>query len=77
MWDRLAEGFRFVSGAFDDDDAFDRLGDTIGELDRERGTGGNTAFYLSIPPSAFPVVCKQLARSGLSAQDGATSGAGS
>jgi glucose-6-phosphate 1-dehydrogenase len=70
VWDRLAEGFRFVSGAFDDDDAFDRLGDTIGELDRERGTGGNTAFYLSIPPSAFPVVCKQLARSGLSAQEG-------
>ena len=31
-----------------------------------RGTGGNHAFYLSIPPSAFPVVCKQLARSGLS-----------
>jgi glucose-6-phosphate 1-dehydrogenase len=68
VWDRLAEGFRFVSGAFDDDDAFDRLNDTVLELDRERGTGGNTAFYLSIPPSAFPVVCKQLARSGLSAQ---------
>src|SRR6185503_12091145 len=44
--------------------------DTITELDRERGTGGNHAFYLSIPPGSFPVVCKQLARSGLSAQDG-------
>ena len=40
------------------------------DLDRVRGTGGNHAFYLSIPPGAFPVVCKQLARSGLSAQDG-------
>ncbi|HEX8518282.1 MAG TPA: glucose-6-phosphate dehydrogenase, partial [Pseudonocardia sp.] len=68
VWDRLAEGFRFVQGTFDDDDAFDRLSDTLAELDRERGTGGNTAFYLSIPPSDFPVVCKQLARSGLSAQ---------
>ena len=68
VWDRLAEGFRFVQGTFDDDEAFDRLNDTIGELDRERGTGGNAAFYLSIPPSDFPVVCKQLARSGLSAQ---------
>src|SRR5690242_5181061 len=38
VWDRLAEGFRFVSGAFDDDDAFDRLNDTILELDKERGT---------------------------------------
>ena len=26
VWDRLAEGFRFVQGTFDDDDAFDRLG---------------------------------------------------
>ena len=70
VWDRLAEGFRFVQGTFDDDDAFDRLADTLVELDRDRGTGGNHAFYLSIPPSDFPVVCKQLARSGLSASDG-------
>ncbi|MEU3627533.1 glucose-6-phosphate dehydrogenase [Amycolatopsis coloradensis] len=65
VWNRLAEGIRFVQGTFDDDDAFDRLAQTVKDLDAERGTGGNTAFYLSIPPSAFPVVTKQLARSGL------------
>jgi glucose-6-phosphate 1-dehydrogenase len=70
VWDRLAEGFRFVSGTFDDDDAFDRLEQTVQALDRERGTAGNHAFYLSIPPGAFPVVLKQLARSGLASQDG-------
>ena len=70
VWDRLAEGFRFVPGTFDDDDAFDRLAQTVYDLDRVRGTGGNHAFYLSIPPSLFPQVCKQLARSGLSAQHG-------
>src|SRR5690242_5630811 len=70
VWDQLAEGFRFVQGNFDDDAAFDRLADTVKELDEVRGTGGNHAFYLSIPPGAFPVVTKQLARSGLSAQDG-------
>jgi glucose-6-phosphate 1-dehydrogenase len=70
VWDRLAEGFRFVPGSFDDDDAFDRLESTVEALDRERGTGGNHAFYLSIPPGAFPVVLKQLSRSGLAAQDG-------
>ncbi len=68
VWDRLAEGVRFVPGSFDDDNAFDALVDTITDLDRVRGTNGNHAFYLSIPPGAFPVVCKQLARSGLSAQ---------
>jgi glucose-6-phosphate 1-dehydrogenase len=70
VWDRLAEGFRFVSGSFDDDDSFDRLEQTVHALDRERGTAGNHAFYLSIPPGAFPVVLKQLARSGLAKQDG-------
>ncbi|PRX46038.1 glucose-6-phosphate 1-dehydrogenase [Prauserella shujinwangii] len=65
VWNRLSEGIRFVQGSFDDDDAFDRLAQTVKDLDAERGTGGNTAFYLSIPPWAFPVVTKQLARCGL------------
>jgi glucose-6-phosphate 1-dehydrogenase len=66
VWDRLAEGIRFVQGTFDDDNAFDNLARVTEELDVTRGTGGNHAFYLSIPPGAFPVVCKQLARSRLS-----------
>ncbi|MCC2308272.1 glucose-6-phosphate dehydrogenase [Cellulomonas chengniuliangii] len=65
-WRQLAEGIRFVEGTFDDDSAFDRLSDTVHELDKVRGTEGNHAFYLSVPPSSFPVVCRQLARSGLS-----------
>jgi glucose-6-phosphate 1-dehydrogenase len=70
VWQQLAEGFRFVPGDFSDDDAFDQLAATVAELDQVRGTGGNHAFYLSIPPKFFPVAVKQLARSGLSAQDG-------
>ncbi|PXW33791.1 UNVERIFIED_CONTAM: glucose-6-phosphate 1-dehydrogenase [Williamsia faeni] len=68
VWERLSEGFRFVRGTFDDDAAFDRLRDTLLEPDKERGTGGNHAFYFSIPPDAFPVVCEQLSRSGLADQ---------
>ncbi|MGZ9828201.1 glucose-6-phosphate dehydrogenase [Tsukamurella ocularis] len=68
VWERLAEGIRFVQGAFDDDDSFDRLSTALADLDAERGTGGNTAFYLSIPPDAFPTVCEQLKRSGLADQ---------
>ncbi|WP_062292206.1 glucose-6-phosphate dehydrogenase [Demequina phytophila] len=65
-WQQLAEGIRFVQGTFDDPEAFQRLRDTVEDLDRERGTGGNHAFYLSIPPSAFPQVITQLRESGLS-----------
>ena len=70
VWRQLADGIRFVRGEFSDDAAFDQLARTVEDLDRVRGTGGNHAFYLSIPPKAFPIVTKQLARSGLSAQDG-------
>ncbi|MGM0386395.1 MAG: glucose-6-phosphate dehydrogenase, partial [Actinomycetota bacterium] len=65
-WDHLAAGLRFVSGDLDDEDAFDCLATTVRELDDERGTRGNHAFYLSVPPNAFPRVLGQLARSGLS-----------
>ncbi|WP_281963923.1 glucose-6-phosphate dehydrogenase [Serinicoccus marinus] len=66
VWRSLAEGFRFVPGAFDDADAFELLARTVRELDDARGTGGNHAFYLSIPPDWFAAVCTQLQESGLS-----------
>jgi Glucose-6-phosphate dehydrogenase, NAD binding domain len=33
VWDRLAEGIRFVQGTFDDDPAFGRLSETLEKLD--------------------------------------------
>ena len=67
VWQQLSEGIRFVPGEFADDAAFDRLAQTVAQLDAERGTGGNYAFYLSVPPKFFPDVVEQLKRSGLSA----------
>ena len=65
VWDRLAEGFRFVSGEFGDKQAFLELKETIDKLDAERGTNGNHAFYLSVPPKFFPGVVEQLHEVGL------------
>jgi glucose-6-phosphate 1-dehydrogenase len=65
VWEQLAEGFRFVPGDFDDDAAFDQLRRTVAELDEARGTGGNHAFYLSIPPRFFADVIGQLNEHGL------------
>ncbi len=65
VWAQLAEGFRFVPGEFDDDQAFETLRQTIADLDTLRGTGGNHAFYLSIPPRFFGSVVSQLKKHGL------------
>lgn len=65
VWDQLAQGIRFVEGDLGDPEAYARLKATVDELDATRGTGGNHAFYLSIPPGLFPVVLEHLKTSGL------------
>ena len=66
IWDQLAAGMRFVEfSSFEDDDAYSRLTDVVVGLDTTRGTSGNRAFYLSIPPGWFPAVTQRIAASGL------------
>src|SRR6478609_6857072 len=64
-WQELLQGIRFVSGEFQDPAAFAKLRETVERLDVERGTMGNHAYYLSIPPKDFPIVAEQLKSSGL------------
>ena len=64
-WGPLCSSIRFVQGTFDNAEAFNRLSDTVSELDRDRGTRGNHAFYMSVPPRAFPIVSRQLSACGL------------
>ncbi|CAM3650603.1 glucose-6-phosphate dehydrogenase [Nocardiopsis rhodophaea] len=70
VWRQLSEGVRYVQGELHDDAVFDQLARTVRELDTQRGTGGNYAFYLSLPPKLFPTVVTQLKRSGLADSDG-------
>ncbi|MEO3977104.1 glucose-6-phosphate dehydrogenase [Streptomyces sp. CAU 1734] len=68
VWQQLNQGMRFVQGDFDDDEAFETLKKTVAELDEAQGTGGNFAFYLSVPPKFFPKVVQQLKKHGLADQ---------
>jgi glucose-6-phosphate 1-dehydrogenase len=65
VWQRIAAATKFLPGSFDDDHAFDQLAQMLKDLDASHGTGGNAAFYLSIPPAAFPTVLKQMERTGM------------
>ena len=64
-WKQMAAGLRFVGGAFDKDDSWERLVAKLQQIDDERGTGGNHAFYLSIPPKLFPLIITKLRKHGL------------
>jgi glucose-6-phosphate 1-dehydrogenase len=65
VWRRIADSLVFLPGAFDDDEAFDKLASTLIDLEASHGIQGNAAFYLSIPPAAFPIVLKQMQRTGM------------
>jgi glucose-6-phosphate 1-dehydrogenase len=66
VWERLAASIRFVPGSFEDDEAFDGLARELDDLRASHGIHGNAAFYFAIPPAVFPLVLKQLERTGMS-----------
>ena len=68
--DQLAEGFRFVPGEFDDDEAFDTLARTIADLYRVRGTGATTRSIFRSRQKYSPSSSRSSRRSGLSAKNG-------
>ena len=71
VWRNLAEGFRFVPGTLRRPDVLRPARRDGQEPRRPSGAPAATiAFYLSIPPSSFSVVCEQLERSGLSRPQG-------
>ena len=72
VWTRLSGNVKFIPGSFDDDTAFDTLARTLTDLCGSHGIKGNAAFYLSIPPSMFPTVLKQMERTKMA--DNASSG---
>ena len=41
VWEKLAEGMRYVTTDFSQESGFDDLARVLGELDSERGTAGN------------------------------------
>ncbi|MGH3663347.1 MAG: glucose-6-phosphate dehydrogenase [Micromonosporaceae bacterium] len=69
VWARLSGSIKFIGGSFEDDHAFDKVAAQLEELRDTHGIPGNAAFYLSIPPAAFPTVLKQMARTGLADND--------
>jgi len=60
VWNWLAEGMRYVSTDFADEDGENRVAKVLNELDRERGTGGNRVYYLAVPPDAISTLLHEI-----------------
>ncbi|HEY7102288.1 MAG TPA: glucose-6-phosphate dehydrogenase, partial [Mycobacteriales bacterium] len=62
----LTGGYRYLPGAYDDQDTYRQLSELLDRLDADRGTAGNRVFYLSTPPEAFEPIVTGLGAGGLS-----------
>jgi glucose-6-phosphate 1-dehydrogenase len=69
MWSDFASRLTYVSGSFDDPDAFRRLRERLDANDEQLGTAGNRLYYLSTPPGVFATIVRQLAAAGLGPRD--------
>jgi glucose-6-phosphate 1-dehydrogenase len=66
VWDGFEQGLRYARVDFQAEGGFDDLKRVLAEVDRERGTGGNRVYYLSIPPSGIGTVARRLGSEGMS-----------
>ena len=57
-----ASSLNYVTGTFDDAATYDELQQRLAEVEASHGTGGNALFYLSTPPSQFPVIVRRPRR---------------
>ena len=65
----------YVEGQFDSKDAYQKLGEHLLALDREFNNGcSNKLFYLSVPPTLYENIAKQISDSGLSIPCGGADG---
>ena len=69
LWSDFAERMYYIQGSFDDPAAYADLKRRLEENDTQHGTAGNILYYLSTPPTVFPVIIQQLAAAGLGPRD--------
>ncbi len=64
-WDGFAPNIFYQAGEYDDPKAFVALRERLEQIEHSLGLPGNRVFYLSIPPSSFATVVRNLGVSGL------------
>ena len=60
VWARMAPGLFYVAADFGDPATGPRVAERLGEIAADRGTEGNCLHYLSVPPSALPVLVEAI-----------------
>jgi glucose-6-phosphate 1-dehydrogenase len=56
----FAQSFAYVSGEYNQPEAFERLTRRLEEIDQQQHLDGNRLYYLATPPDVYPSVIEQL-----------------
>ena len=68
VWARLAPRTLYVSGGYDEPEAYGRLSQRIVGLEKDIGQPLQSLFYISTPPTVFAPIIQNLGVSGLAAR---------
>jgi glucose-6-phosphate 1-dehydrogenase len=70
VWDDFAKRLSYISADFDDHNCYAKLAQRLRDNDENLGTKGNRLFYLSTPPSLFPMIIDHLKEADLNPHEG-------
>ena len=65
VWQDFSRNLYYHAAEFDDLEAFKALKAELEEIDTELGIPANRLYYLSTPPSVFPIIVQNLGKAGL------------
>ena len=70
VWNSFAQGLHYLTADINTPADYDKLGELLAQVDRERGTQGNRLFYLSVAPKFYAEAVKQLGEHNLAKPQG-------
>lgn len=65
LWENFSKQIHYHISEFHEDEGYQSLKTLLDDLDKKFGTKGNRVFYLSTPPSYFPLIVQKLSQNGL------------
>ena len=69
LWEWFVRRMHYISGNFDDPEAYNRLRDALQKIDKDHSTHGNYFFYLATAPNYFGTVVENLGKAGFLTED--------
>jgi glucose-6-phosphate 1-dehydrogenase len=68
-WSAFSEHLHYRPIDYADPATFDKLGESLRELDKRQHTRGNRIFYIALPPTLYQTVAELIGRAGLSTEN--------